>query len=361
MVSSLDFLVVMAVLYLVECVRRVGPDELTLDRRVLSGFRLKRPAPYPNDARWGWVLLNPFRPDGPTFSLMLSPGALTHSGRMSGEKTSLRNLDPTRFDVDAINEAFATIRKRTSGLRRLVLVLLAVWFGLFPACLFCFGLRATLPPAAAVVFALSVCAAALYQRNAKLIFPTTTILDLYGKVMKFVLYPISAIRCMDCLSRDAMAAFDPIAVTALLCGHERSACLAARELIILRCGIAPQNLDFTAGPAITEYRAARHQLLESFATQLKLPVQAFMDPPVQADNACKTYCPVCRAQFRLSEGVCPDCPDVFLQVLGDPSASRRLAPAATSRTPTSQRSVTVPPASCIPLLKGHHHHEQQNG
>ena len=29
MIDSLDFLIVMVILYLVECVRRVGPDELT--------------------------------------------------------------------------------------------------------------------------------------------------------------------------------------------------------------------------------------------------------------------------------------------------------------------------------------------
>jgi len=38
MIDSLDFLIVMVILYLIECLRRVGPDELTLDRRLHSGF-----------------------------------------------------------------------------------------------------------------------------------------------------------------------------------------------------------------------------------------------------------------------------------------------------------------------------------
>jgi hypothetical protein len=361
MIGSLDLVLAIAALYLVECLRRVGPDELTLDRRTLFGFRLKRPAPYPNDARWGWVLLNPFRPDGPTFSLMLSPGALTHPGTMSGEKTSLRNLDPTRFDADAISEAFALIRRRTSSLRKLVMVLLAVWFGLFPACLFRFGVRATLRPAAAVIFAVSACVAALYQRNARLINPEMTAMDLYGNVTRFVLYPISAIRCMDYISRDTLAAFDPIAVTALLCGHERSARLAAMELTSLRYGIAPQDVELAVRSAISEYRAARRQLLEYFAVQLKLPVKAFMDPPVRSDKASKTYCPICRAQFRLSEGVCPDCPDVLLHALGDQNAGAGPAPASTSQVLAAKESVTTHPPFCIPSLKGQHHHERKNG
>ena len=81
------------------------------------------------------------------------------------------------------------------------------------------------------------------------------------------------------------------------------------ELTSLRYGIAPKDVGFAVRSAISEYRAARRQLLESFAVQLKLPVKAFTDPPVRSDNASKTYCPICRAQFRLSEGVCPDCPE----------------------------------------------------
>jgi hypothetical protein len=167
---------------------------------------------------------------------------------------------------------------------------------------------------------------------------------------------------MDLLSRDSLAAFDPIAVMTLLCGREQAARLAARELVILRCSAPPREVNTDSKLAIAEYRAARLQLLEWFITQQGLPVRALIDPPHQTDETCETYCPVCGAQFRLSEGVCPDCPDVLLQPLGDPSASARLAlSAATSRILTSQTSVTTPPSSCIPYLKGQHHHEQQNG
>jgi hypothetical protein len=323
MASSLDFLIVMAVLYLVECVRRVGPDELTLDRRLYSGFRLKRPAPYPNNAHWGWVMLNPLRPDGPSFSLRPTACLLADDpGDIPIEGAVLRNLDGARFDLDGINEVCATLRRRTSNIRRIALALLAVCFGLFPACLFFLGLRATLLPAAAATLLASMCIAVLYRRIAKLIAPCTTALDLYGNVAKFALYPISAIRCMDLLSRDSLEAFDPIAVATVLCGREQAARLAARELVILRYSV-PQEVHTDSRATVAEYRAASLQLLESFVTQQRLPVRAFIDPPAQPDQTCETYCPACGVQFRLSEGVCPDCPNIFLQPLRRP---KRLQP-----------------------------------
>jgi hypothetical protein len=314
MVASLEFLSVMAGLYLVECVRRVGPDELTLDRRLHSGFRLKQSAPYPNSTRWGWIFLNPLRPDGPTFSLMPAACMLADPGDVPLEAFR-HSLDAARFDLDRINEACAIMLRRTSSIRRISLALLAVCFGLFPACLYFLGLRATLLPGAAVVLLASICIAALYWRSVSLIATGTTSLDLYGNVARLVLYPISAIRCMDLLSRSSLAAFDPIAVTTVLCGREQGARLAARELVILRYSLAPQEVDTDSRMAIAEYRVARLHLLESFITQQGLLVQAFVDPPAQPDGVCETYCPVCRAQFKLSEGVCPDCPNILLQPL----------------------------------------------
>lgn len=315
MVDSLDFLTVMVILYLVECLRRVGPDELTLDRRLHFGFRLKRPVPYPNSTHWGWILLNPLRPDGPTFSLMPAAGLFAESGSLPADEVSSRNLDAARFDLNGIKEACAELRGQTSGVRRMTLALLAVCFGLFPACLFFLGVRATLPPAAVVVFLASICIAALYRRSIRLIAPRTPALDLYVNMAKLVLYPISAIRCMDLLSRECLATFDPIAVATVLCGCEAGARLAAGELIILRCTVTPQGVDSDSKGAMNEYRAARVQLLEWFITQHALPVQAFIDPPAPSDESCLTYCPVCRSQFRLPEGACHDCTGILLQPL----------------------------------------------
>jgi hypothetical protein len=315
MITSLDFVIVMAGLYLIECVRRVGPGELTLDRSTRSGFRLKFPVPYPNSTRWGWVMLNPLRPDGPTFSLMLAPSLIAEPEDISTDAAFSRSLDATRFDLDGIREGWATLGDETCGARTIALALFAVCFGLFPGCILLLGLKAALPPTAAVVLVSSIYIAALYRRSAGPIAPGATALDLYGNLVKLVLYPIAAIRCMDLLSRDSLAAFDPIAVTALLCDREQAAHLAARELVILRFSLPPQEVNTDSKLAIAEYRAARLQLLESFVAQQGLPVQAFIDPPAQTDETCKTYCPVCGAQFKRATGVCSDCPSILLQPL----------------------------------------------
>src|SRR5712692_2734704 len=190
MVGSLDFLTVMVILYLIECFRRVRPDELTLDRRLESGFRLKRPVPYPNSTHWGWVMLNPLRPDGPTFSIMPAGGLLTDIGTLPpDEEASFKNLAAARFDLAGVSEACAALHQQTSSVRRITLALFVVWFGLFPACLFFFGLRVTLPPAAATILLASICIAALYRRSVRLIAPRTSALNLFGNMAKLVLSP----------------------------------------------------------------------------------------------------------------------------------------------------------------------------
>ena len=209
------------------------------------------------------------------------------------------------------------MRRRTAWISRSSLALLAVCFGLFPACVAIVGLRATLLPAAVAVLLTSISIAALYWQHEMLNGPGTNRLVLCGNVAKFVFYPFSAIRCMDLVLRDSLAAFDPIAVTAVLCGRDVAAHLAAYELVTLRFSTTPQEVG--AGSAIGEYRVARLRLLESFIAQHDLAVQALIDAPARTDDTCETYCPVCRAQYRLASGVCPDCPDMPLQPLNQPT------------------------------------------
>jgi len=308
MTLSLDFLAVMVVLYLMECLRRVGPDELTLDRRLGSGFRLKWPAAYPNKARWGWVFLNPLRPDGPSFSLTPAVCLIENFEEIRSADLCIRNLDAARFDLDRIRDTCVTLRQQTVGIRRATIILLVACFALFPACLALIGLRATLAPAAVVALLVSMFIAGLYVRWAKVIAQGTTSLDVYGNAVRLMLYPFSAIRCADLLTRNSLAAFDPIAVATALCSPEKAARLALTEIAILRYGVLPQESD------IAEYRAARLELLDSFVKKQGLPVQELIGPR-QAETCCQTYCPACAAQFRLVEGVCPDCRDIVLQPL----------------------------------------------
>src|SRR5260370_15481359 len=80
MVSATEFVVVLIVLYLLECFRMVRPDELVFDRTVLSRHWIRKPILYPTNGKWGWIILNPLRPDGPVFSIVPPCYAVTSVG-----------------------------------------------------------------------------------------------------------------------------------------------------------------------------------------------------------------------------------------------------------------------------------------
>ena len=68
LIGALDFIVVLIVLYLLECVRIVPSDERVVDKRIGEGYSIKRPLLYPSE-QWGWIVLNPLKPCGPVFGL----------------------------------------------------------------------------------------------------------------------------------------------------------------------------------------------------------------------------------------------------------------------------------------------------
>ena len=76
LIGALDFIVILVVLYLLECVRIIRSDELALDKRTGEGYSIKRPLLYPSE-RWGWIFLNPLTPCGPVFCLTAARFAFT--------------------------------------------------------------------------------------------------------------------------------------------------------------------------------------------------------------------------------------------------------------------------------------------
>jgi len=341
MVGSLEFVVVLLALYLLECLRTTRPDELIIDRRLWSGFRVKRPVLYPSNGEWGWVLLNPFRPDGPMFSMLPASYAITRFGilafasasspeagaavALEGELSGLtdderavraREHERRRLDVADIRRACEELEGRVSTLRDAAPALLALCLVVFPACVFLFGLRATLVPALAVVVVCSAGCAVLYHRAATALPPPTlSKISLWGKCTKLVLYPVAALRCVDLLTSDVLRRYDPIAVTTVLCGKEDGAKLLASEMVHLRFRAIDSCSDGACHQAMEEYRCVRMQLLELFAIDQGFSLSDLAERPPAAHHGARTYCPGCRAQYRLPEGLCTDCSGMILQPL----------------------------------------------
>jgi hypothetical protein len=218
------------------------------------------------------------------------------------------------FNVERIGETCASLEAHTSTLRAISVSGFVVYFVIFPGLLLVAGLRATLVALIPAVILLSVLAAVWYHRAARRLLPFTPKVDLYGNIVRLVLFPISTLRCTDLISYRLLSIYDPIAVAMVLRGKDDAGKLATREMLALRYGSA-SALDEPACAAITEYRQVRLSLLERFCSQRQLPVASWDSQPNADNPSCLTYCPCCGVQYMLSEGFCADCADIVLQPL----------------------------------------------
>ena len=126
----------------------------------------------------------------------------------------------------------------------------------------------------------------------------------WQQVMVLALSPFAAIRAGDTLLRDLFCAFHPVAVGYVLLSKKESRVLAERNL--------RQSL-FRMDWHITSSDAPMLRVLQAFLMKIGMPPEALLNAPQRESENCQTYCPLCLAQFVLTEGECPDCGEVTLK------------------------------------------------
>jgi hypothetical protein len=131
-------------------------------------------------------------------------------------------------------------------------------------------------------------------------------------VMVLALSPFSAIRANDVLLRDLFCVFHPLAVDCVLLSNDESRVQAEHYL---RQSLFRINWNFTSSDA------AMLRALQAFLAKSGMPQEELLDPPLRESDNCRTYCPLCLAQFVLAEGECPDCGEVQLKKFSPGSES----------------------------------------
>jgi hypothetical protein len=276
MAGEADFLVILTALYLLECFRKVLPGEFVFDRGLGSSHHIRKPLLYPGNGAWGWLILNPLRPAGPVFSAKQPSYALTKLGllainRANGDFTladpgvkQWDDLDQRRFNLDGIATACKSLQNQVSWLRYTSKAMFILSFLIFPALVFFVGLTPALLAVLPLVIFLTISSAFLYRRAALLMRPPIPKTDLYGNFVKLLLYPLSILRCVELISYQLLSIYDPVAITAVLCGKDEAAKLAAKEIAVLRYSAGPSDTDNMTLECVREYRRSRIALLESF-------------------------------------------------------------------------------------------------
>jgi hypothetical protein len=226
---------------------------------------------------------------------------------------AIRALLRRNLDVKEVRERLEDLKQGCTWLRRLCVSLWTFVFVAAPLIVFWRGLGQTWGALLAGVFAFTVPIAIVFRREHRKRHLAAED-ERFSLFLTFLLSPASAIRGVDGLSRAQLAAFHPLAVARLLCDDDAFGELAARAAREAR--FPPPGGARDAATGIREFAAtAWREVLEEWLRAQKFDVEPGFRPPVRTDEASRSYCPRCLAQFTTPAGACGDCGGVALKPL----------------------------------------------
>lgn len=133
--------------------------------------------------------------------------------------------------------------------------------------------------------------------------------------------PLGALRARDVVARDALALFHPLAAARTLLDAPRFEELARKALAEARFPVP------AAAPRAGEegWRALLGEEIERFLRHEGLDPQALLAPPPREGPESLAYCERCRSQYTLREGTCHACGGRALRAYED-GAGRPVSP-----------------------------------
>ena len=194
-------------------------------------------------------------------------------------------------------------------------VVFALWlvaFVLLPAALLVAGNDLVLVPIAALIWLLALALAFIVPKARKRIYPDGA-RRFPWESLKYVFYPVAAMRAREDLTTDRFADMHPLALCTELCADtERIRC--ARELLLRIRHPAVLSLvqDQEVDAVSNWFNKLLAERLEKHLAETAPEILTDLIP-LPLDPSCVSYCPRCQSQYRIMEGACTDCAGVSLQ------------------------------------------------
>lgn len=114
--------------------------------------------------------------------------------------------------------------------------------------------------------------------------------------------PLAALRARDVVARDALALFHPLAAARALLDAERFEAFARKALAEARFPVPT-----TVPPTEESWRVLLAEEIERFLKHEGLDPLALLAPPRREGPQSLAYCERCRSQYTLREGTCHAC------------------------------------------------------
>ncbi len=231
------------------------------------------------------------------------------AGLPQGKRTAaLKELLTASLDVEAIRQRLAEFNRQSSMLRLIANVLFFYLFAAAPYSIWRFGLANVWLRLVIGLLALTTTLAVLFYRGHRRLY-TDAGDDRITHFCMILLSPATSIRAHDALARPLLETFHPIAVACVLLEPERFREFARRIVLEIRHPCLPVCPTDEPGPRAVEgeARTALQAAVEKFLEQQKIDIADLIRPPVPTDEACRSFCPRCNAQFTTTAGECADC------------------------------------------------------
>lgn len=223
-------------------------------------------------------------------------------------KAVIEKLMAASFDTKAIENRWREFLERTRTLRWLVNILFVHVFIAAPALLWFVGLGLSWPGLLAGLFVLTTLIAIQFRRL-HLHFYREAADERFAQALLVFLWPTTAMRAHDLLSRSLFEEFHPLALANVFCEEREFRKFAGAILRDIRHPRQPVGPSDDELFSATEryWRELTRVTGEEFLKRAGVDPEAMLAPPKRADETCQSFCPRCEAQFTTTDGACSDC------------------------------------------------------
>jgi hypothetical protein len=233
--------------------------------------------------------------------------------RRPGERASeIKAAIVQTLDDGAATRRWVRFEKATRTLRACCVMLFVFAWVISPLVLLLIGPYPAWMFLLAGVLGLAIATAIAYFRSHATLYPEAAY-DRWVHSISMVLLPVSAMRCVDKLSRDALSGYGWAVVSPMVCGVEKALPVLRQRFIDVSTG----SDDFGYGTVSTSAVDCAQWFRQLVASETKAALDRLNVPvlhaPVPDDETMVSYCPRCHEQFRCGDAPsCPDCSNVQL-------------------------------------------------
>lgn len=223
------------------------------------------------------------------------------------------------FDAEGIQRRWQEYLRQARLLRLVANVLFGYLFVAAPAVIWRWGFGTCWPGLLIGLLTLTTITAIRFRRAHKSLYPSAED-ERFAHFLMILLWPATAMRAHDILSRPLLETFHPLALARVFCPGQQFSDLAQGVLREIRHPALPLSPSGIALAEATEQfsRAALQKALVEFLKESGFEADELLRPPPRADDTCRSYCPRCLAQFTTREGICADCGGLALVAFSGP-------------------------------------------